>query len=90
MSLHQTTNADGGGRKGLKLTSRCGGAGGSAPSGSLARDVSHSPLHGTRRLSCTVGVGSVSRPLQWFIQQERLLVDVIALAAAAVGVTGVV
>lgn len=72
------------------LTSWCWRAGGSTSSGPLAGCVSDSPLHGARSLGCAVGVGGASCPFQRLIQQERFLVDIVALTAAAVGVTGVI
>lgn len=72
------------------LTGWCWGAGGSASRCSLAGGVSHSPLHGARSLSCTVSMWRISCPFQRLIQQKRLLVNIVTLAAAAVWVTGVI
>lgn len=67
-----------------------GGAGRGAPGCALAGYGAHCPLHGAWGLSGAVGVGRTRGPLERFVQQVRLLVCVITLAAAAVRVARVV
>ena len=72
------------------LTCRGGGARGGAPGGPLVGCGADGPLHGARRLGSAVGVRHARGPLQRLVHQERLLVHVVALAAAAVRVARVV
>ena len=71
-------------------TGRCRGAGGGVAGGPLAGRVAYGPLHGAGRLGGAVGVGGAGGPLQRLVQQEGLLLHVVALTAAAVGVARVV
>lgn len=73
-----------------RLTCGRGGARRRSARGALAGGGAHGPLHGARGLGSAVGVRRARGALQGLVHHERLLVHVVALAAAAVRVARVV